>query len=169
MLYGNGDGTFDDAVAFAVGLAPMGVALGDLDGNGVADIVTANSGDNSVSVLLGNVGGGYADAVHYAVGRLPVAVALGDLDSTGSLDIVTANRVDGTMSVLLGTGDGTFGEQVVFDAGDSPVDVELIDIALDDVPEDGILDVVLTNFETGTVTVLFGTGSAAETLFAMAT
>ena len=137
ILYGNGDGTFADAVTLAVGLAPMGVALGDLDGNGVADIVVANSGSNSVSVLLGKVGGGYAGAVNYAVGRLPVAVALGDLDSSGSLDIVVANRVDGTASVLLGAGDGTFGEQVVFGAGDSPVDVGVIDIALDNVPEDG--------------------------------
>ena len=36
----------------AVGRGPLSVALGDLNGDGKADIVAANSGDNDVSVLL---------------------------------------------------------------------------------------------------------------------
>ena len=52
VLLGNGDGTFQPAQSFAVGSAPFAVAVADL-GNGQADIVTANSGDNTVSCVAG--------------------------------------------------------------------------------------------------------------------
>jgi uncharacterized protein (TIGR03437 family) len=53
VLYGNGDGTFGAAANYDVGIAPDSIAVGDFNGDGRADLVTANRGSNNVSVLLG--------------------------------------------------------------------------------------------------------------------
>jgi hypothetical protein len=52
VLLGNGDGTFAAKVDYPTAKYPYSVVLGDLDGDGRLDIVTANSDANTVSVLL---------------------------------------------------------------------------------------------------------------------
>ena len=48
VLLGNGNGTFGNATDFATDFGPAGVAVGDVNGDGFADIVTANlASDNS--------------------------------------------------------------------------------------------------------------------------
>ena len=54
LSMGNGEGTFQPAVTYAVGNAPASVAVGDLNGDGKLDLTVANFSDNTVSVLLGN-------------------------------------------------------------------------------------------------------------------
>jgi len=51
VLLGNGDGTFQPQQTYGVGSSPSSVAVGDL-GNGHLDLVVANQGANTVSVLL---------------------------------------------------------------------------------------------------------------------
>ena len=53
VLLGNGNGTFQTPVTYAVGANPLGIAAGDFADNGKLDIVTANSLSNNASVLLG--------------------------------------------------------------------------------------------------------------------
>ncbi|WP_324678981.1 FG-GAP-like repeat-containing protein [Hymenobacter sp. GOD-10R] len=48
----NGTGGFGAAQLVAVGTNPLGIATGDLDGNGTLDFLTANSMSNTVSVRL---------------------------------------------------------------------------------------------------------------------
>ncbi|MGF1528805.1 MAG: FG-GAP repeat domain-containing protein, partial [Candidatus Competibacterales bacterium] len=50
VLLGGGDGTFGPQTNFDVGRTPESVTLGDVNGDGRLDIVTANNVD--VSVLL---------------------------------------------------------------------------------------------------------------------
>ncbi|HMA34775.1 MAG TPA: FG-GAP-like repeat-containing protein [Chloroflexia bacterium] len=52
VLLGNGDGTFQSRIDFAVGHAPDALAVGDFNGDGKLDLAIANSGSNSVTVLL---------------------------------------------------------------------------------------------------------------------
>jgi hypothetical protein len=53
LLYGTGTGTFGTAILVGVdGVAPVGLAVGDIDGDDRADTVTANEGDGSVSFLV---------------------------------------------------------------------------------------------------------------------
>jgi FG-GAP-like repeat len=42
VLLGNGDGTFQPAVNYAVGSSPQGIAIGDVNGDGNPDIVSAD-------------------------------------------------------------------------------------------------------------------------------
>src|SRR5262249_47583589 len=57
VLLGNGDGTFQPPQFFASGSSPSAVAVADLNGDGRTDVVLANSGTGSVSVLLAGAGG----------------------------------------------------------------------------------------------------------------
>jgi hypothetical protein len=107
----------------ATGGDSASMALGDLNADGKADVVTGNSDTSTVSVLLGQGKGRLATKTNYPTGDSPLAVALADVDGDGKLDIVTANSGASTLSVLLGNGDGTFAAKVDSPTGDGPVSV----------------------------------------------
>lgn len=103
ILLGTGDGTFRQAWSKLVpGKAPTRVAIGDVNGDKIADAVFANYGNSSVTVVLGsrddfNTSTGWTTAV----GKFPTGVAIGDLNGDGRGDIVTSNYDDNDISVLL--------------------------------------------------------------------
>ena len=129
------------------------MAIADLTSDGTPDIVVANTGDNSVSVLLGNGDGTFQPQVTYDTGEAPISVAVADLNGDGTLDIVAANFGNSSVSVLLGNGDGTFQPQVSYATGTNPSSV-----AIADVNGDGIPDIVVANTSDNTVGVLPGNG-----------
>jgi hypothetical protein len=103
ILLGVGDGTFRQAWSQLVpGKAPTRVAIGDVNGDKIADVVFEDYGNNSVTVVLGsrnnfNAVPGWTTGV----GRLPSGVAIGDLNADGRGDIVTANYDDNDISIIL--------------------------------------------------------------------
>ena len=120
VLLGNGDGTFQPPVTYAVGSLPDAIVAGDFSGDGHLDLAVANTVDNTVSVLLGNGDGTFQPQVTYAVGRQPDAIVAGDFSDDGHLDLAVTNGSDNTVSVLLGNGDGTFQPQVTYAVGFFP-------------------------------------------------
>ena len=126
VLLGNGDGTFQAAVSFAAGeWTPISVAVADLDGDTVPDLVTANNTrSDDVSVLLGNGDGTFQAAVSFAAGDVPQPpspwpTSMATPSPTSLPPILFSDDV----SVLLGNGDGTFQAAVSFFAsGDAAYD-----------------------------------------------
>jgi hypothetical protein len=155
LLLGKGDGTFASGshAAPSPDLRPFQVAVADLTGNSIPDIVTANRSDNSVSVLLGNPDGSFQTRETYPTGLQPFSVAVADLTGDGILDIVTANYAGDSVSVLLGNGDGTFRPHVDYPAGSADYDVVVADLA-----GDGKQDIIVTDKNDNTVGVLLGNG-----------
>jgi hypothetical protein len=153
VLLGNGDGSFQAPRTSSVDNAfPISVAVGDFNGDGRLDLVTANDVGFSVSVLLGNGDGSFQAPVQYFVpGSCSVAVA--DFDRDGRPDIVTAGRAGeppyNTVSVLLGNGDGSFAPPLTYEVGQAPLSVAVGDFNGDDFP-----DLVTANFESDNVSVL---------------
>ena len=93
----------------ATDISPNSVAVGDFNGDGRTDLAVANSGSNTVTILLGNGDGTFtATAVSPATGKLPVSVAVGDFNGDGKADLAVANQGSNTVTILLGNGDGTF-------------------------------------------------------------
>jgi hypothetical protein len=76
------------------------VAIGDVSGDGLPDLVTADTGSNGVSVLLGNGVGQFQARVGFGTGLRPYSVAIGDVSGDGQTDLVTANVFANTVSVL---------------------------------------------------------------------
>src|SRR5207248_3303624 len=93
VMIGKGDGTFGNARIFSAGTRPSSIALGDLNGDGKLDIVTANGGlanlggSNDLSVLLNSGGGNFAPAVSVPSGTLPNDVVIADFNGDGILDL----------------------------------------------------------------------------------
>ncbi|GEM_PF-687144 len=153
VLAGNGDGSFQTAANFAVGIGLSSVSVGDVTGDGIPDIVTPNEFSSSVSVLVGNGDGSFQTALNLATGSTPVSVSLGDVTGDGILDIAIANQDSNSVSVLAANGDGTFPTVQNFSVGSFPVSV-----SLGDVNGDGVLDVVTANLTDNSVSVLTGNG-----------
>jgi hypothetical protein len=144
LFPGNGNGSFQNSPSYmGVGSGARAVAAADLNGDGRADIATANSYDGTVSVL------GTSGPRDWAAGPGADAIAVADINHDGKPDLVTANFGDGTVSVLPNTGNGTFGLARKFAAGGSSYAV-----AVGDFNGDGLPDVVTAGYYTSTVTVL---------------
>jgi hypothetical protein len=82
------------------------VAIGDLDLDGVQDVVVANGGDQTVSVFRGLGHGSFVPAVTTPLSGAPVSLALGDLNSDGALDVAVAIANPPSIQMLFGDGTG---------------------------------------------------------------
>lgn len=142
-----GDFSFEARTDLAVGIAPYAVAVGDLDHDGRLDIVSANSGSATVSVMR-NVctpgvldGSSFEARQDFATDFGPNNIVLGDIDGDGFLDIVTCNSSDFTISILRnGSSNGniSFETHVDFSTAGNPNDV-----AIGDLDGDGKSDIVV--------------------------
>jgi hypothetical protein len=156
VLLGKGDGTFQDAQNYAVGAFATAVAVGDLNGDKIADIVLTNGLSGTVVVLLGNGDGTFQAEENYAVGHGPQSLVMGDFNGDGIPDLAVANRYDDTLSILLGNGDGTLAVAQSYAAGSGPFFVTMADFN-----GDGFLDLAVTNVGSPQSTILLNDGSWA--------
>ncbi len=62
---------FASAANYPSGMGPFSVAASDFNGDGKADLVTANFGGNNVSILFGNGDGTFRAPVNYATSGGP--------------------------------------------------------------------------------------------------
>ncbi len=138
---------------------PGAVAIGDFNQDGRPDLAVANSGSNTISILLGNADGSFQAAVNYSVGQDPVSIAVVDLNLDHKLDLAVAFHGDpstahpGGISLLLGNGDGTFPSATTLAGIDYPTG-----IAAGDFNGDGRPDLAISNID-GPVTVFLGNGN----------
>jgi len=108
-------GSFKAAGNYVVGNHPVGIAAGDLRGDGRLDLAVAN-GSKTVSVLLGHGDGSFAEAREFEIGVIPGQIAIVDLNGDGRADIVVKDAGGAKLSVLIGRGDGSFAPHMEVDA-----------------------------------------------------
>ena len=165
VLLGNGDGTFQAAVAYGSGgFAAESVAVADVNGDGKPDIVVTNCGSNTnctngtVGVLLGDGNGTFQTAVSYSASARAYSAAVADVNGDGKPDLIVANT--NGVDILLGNGDGTFQAAGTYGSGGSAAQW----VAVADVSGDGKPDLVVVNncgagnCTNGNVGVLLGNG-----------
>ena len=117
VLVGNGNGTFGSPEFYTVGTAtntPTSLTTGDFNDDGSLDVAVANTGDNTVSILLGHGGGTLTPSGSpISVGIEPEAIRAGDFNADGYSDLAVANHHDGTVTTLLNNQSGGFTKSTV--------------------------------------------------------
>jgi hypothetical protein len=160
VLLGNGDGTFHSAGAFAVGPFPSSVAVGDFNGDGTLDFVTADRevAAGCVSVVLGNGDGSFRVGVSTNIGGtgIPEGAAVGDFNGDGVADMAVVDT--NSAVVLLGNGDATFQAPVAYPAGAVPTSIAVADVNGDGIPDLIVGDSGTYPYTNGGVAVLLGNG-----------
>jgi len=162
-------GSFASRVDFATGSGPIGVAIGDLDGNGKPDLAVVNFWNNTVSVLRNTSTSGsittssFAAHVDFATGSQPYSVAIGDLDGDGKPDLAVPNFYGNAVSVLRNTATlgsittGSFAAKVDFAVVSGPNSV-----AIGDLDGDGKSDLAVANYGASSVSVLRNTSTSGS-------
>ncbi|MEM3342072.1 MAG: VCBS repeat-containing protein [Thermoplasmata archaeon] len=83
------------------GQCPNSLAISDIDGNGLKDIVVALSLSYTVQIFGQDVLGEFTPRTPVPTGNYPLSVGADDLDGSGTEDIVTANFDAASISVLM--------------------------------------------------------------------
>jgi len=160
VFLGNGDGTFGSPrTARNVGQGPESLAVGDLDGDGKLDVLTANMAADvvgGISYLLGLGNGNFQRS--QSIPNSPISpgyVVLGDLDGNGSPDSVATQSSDTQLGINLNEGANPdtgvqWGdlESSVFVPGILPGDGQL-QLAVADLDKNGLPDIVTLRDGTG--------------------
>ena len=166
IFYNRGGLRFDPPTTLHAGDSPRGVAVGDLDGDGLAELVVVNRNANTISVLRG-LGGGRFDlpTVELPTGASPREIVLADFNGDGLLDVAVNNRLSEDISLFLGTR-GTAGflmSDAFYPAGVTPVSVVAVDFN-----GDGLPDLATANLRSHDVRVRLNQGGGVfgpETIY----
>jgi Big-like domain-containing protein/VCBS repeat protein len=151
VLLGQTDGTFVSKVTTVIGITDAVItAIGDLNGDGIPDVVL--TGDGVLQVWLGKGDGTFTQGASLGIFNFNLSVqsegaALVDLDGDGKKDVVLTPFVNlanpffvapQALMVLYGKGDGTFEPPVLL-----PISHFYTHLIVADVNSDGQPDLIL--------------------------
>ncbi len=155
VLLNDGTAEFSTAQHMKVGLyeadSPVWIEAADVNGDGSADLITANPDSDHIFVLLGDGQGNFIKEPRaFSVqGGDPRAIAIADFNGDSKLDLVTANSASEDVSLLLNDGSGAFETAIQAQVGSLPVS-----LAGGDLDGDGDPDLVVANQGDDSVSVL---------------
>ncbi|MGO9814751.1 MAG: FG-GAP-like repeat-containing protein [Isosphaeraceae bacterium] len=141
-------------------LSPGAVKLADLNGDGIPDLIVANSGSNNVLIYPGLGNGQFGPALNgghgFFTGTNPVGITVADVDGDGRPDLVVANKGSNDVSILLNRKQGnsiTFIPGPRLKVGSGPVSTVVGDFLGNGKP-----DLLVSNSQSNNVMLLPGVG-----------
>jgi FG-GAP-like repeat len=164
ILLGDGRGNFKKTLSSPIpaGHLPNDIAVVDINRDGHLDLVIANHQSPYITILLGDGKGGFRPAPGSPIDAHstphPHGVAVGAFSGRGVPDVVTDSWGNNKVELLLGDGKG--GLQTpgrFFNVGRRPYER----LRSADFNKDGFPDIVTTNLDDDTVTILLGDGKGS--------
>lgn len=164
IMLNQGKGRFAQPQAggrISIGATASGLAVGDVNGDGAADLVISYHDHDEVGVLLADGAGGFKPRAARTIFRRSHGsphvhnLALGDVNGDGRLDVVVAQAEDNAIIWALGDGGGGFATaERTLAAGRHPYTIIVADFN-----GDGHLDFASPNAESHDLTVGLGDGA----------
>ncbi|MCY2966934.1 MAG: FG-GAP-like repeat-containing protein, partial [Planctomycetota bacterium] len=173
MTPGASVAAFSAKTDFATGTKPVSIAIGDMNGDGKADLAIANGFESSASVLMNTTAGGattpsFAPRSTVSISGAVRSIAIGDLNGDGKPDLALANYSSTSVTVLLntttpGATSATFAPKSEFQTGSLPISA-----AISDLNGDGKLDLAVANQGSSTVSVFLNNAVVGATVASFA-
>ncbi len=138
-----------------MGNQPLWVTAADVNSDGKLDLISANAGDNTLTVLTNNGSGGFMTSGTYKVSNGatgPYCVTAADVNGDGRVDLISANADESTLTVLTNNGSGGFVLAGKYAVGSEPTCVVAADVN-----GNGRVDLISANAWSSSLTVLTNT------------
>ncbi|MCA9706218.1 MAG: VCBS repeat-containing protein [Myxococcales bacterium] len=151
--FGERSGRFVLPMGLGVDVPPRSLHVGDMDGDGLDEVVVVGYSDPSLQILSPDGAGGldYGTPVDLP-GFAPYDVALGDFDGDGDLDVAMVDDTQPAVQWIAGDGAGGLGATQSF-----ALATPAVRIHAGDFDGDGLDDLVVATFADGSVTLLMST------------
>ncbi|CAF3337784.1 unnamed protein product, partial [Rotaria sp. Silwood2] len=162
IFFGYNDGTFA-----SISLVPLEqtasivgyVAVGDFNNDTHLDFALADYGNNYIQVYLANGTKPFTgQTTSYDVGQgaRPSALAVGHFNNDSHLDLAVANYGTNNIGILFGNENRMFSNVTTYSTGD---DSHPLSLAVADVNNDSLTDIIVGNSMTDNIVVFIGLGN----------
>ncbi len=149
LLVKNGDGAggtvslLATPIDLGAGSEPVAQLLGDVNGDGADDVLTANFGTDEISILR-SWGTSFYSPVDYPLGTAPQSLALADFDNDGDLDLAVSAIGSSDREIVIARNDTEVTSTIVLTDIGTPVNSgsEPMLLMTADVDGDGLDDLV---------------------------
>ncbi len=143
----NGPISFAARMSYAAGSGPVGIAFGDLDGDGLPDMVVCDATSNQIFIFRNTSAPGaisFAPVQNFQTGAISSSVAIADLDGDGKPDVIVTNPGANSVSVFQNAssvGVVGFAAAMTFGSGGGPACLSVSDVNGDGKPDITVADV----------------------------
>ncbi|CAF5122775.1 unnamed protein product, partial [Rotaria sp. Silwood1] len=160
VLLGYGNVVFVKQMILVTGndSRPQSLVISDFNNDDLMDIGLVNSRAHNIGIFLGYGDISFGNQMTYSTYPYlyPCSMAAGDFNNDTRVDIVFASCDADSVGIILGYGNGSFGNLMMYSTNSSSSRYSL---AVEDINNDTILDIVVAIHDTNYLGVLLGQGN----------